>query len=513
VSVGFGFYRNMEGTYFFGEHLRWNLGWSNPNQAGAFIAMFIPWLWVLGRRGSGGSGKALGCGLLLVAAELVLWFLVCKTYSRGALMALGVAGGIYLLWCAWLDLERRGWAAITGNRPSQCLFAVRIAGIGALLWGTEFLSRIEPEFISQDASAGNRLALWKGGVQMIAAAPWRGWGAGQAGSGFGHWFQNLDAHEKYAGMVNSYLHVGVEYGLPVLALAMTVATAFLATAFMAARVAANPASGDGITGRPQDGESSLPARKCFTRSILLGAGTSLLVFLIANVFSTLWIFKNLWWLPAADCLLIAGLGLLALGRSFPKLALHGLAAGAAVALVVAVALVGIGRSIPSDVRIVLHRGDNFVAISKGSKCGQVLLFPESSVLGEDWGKEIRRLAASSELRGREIVTPTGDAGGATAVTCPRLQTIVACGSRFSEGFTALLEFPDAHLILLHPVGKPEVPDALKGRVSVILPMLDTRNSGRNWKAACKQRGWESTTSPGVGQDVRLVWPDVLVNAI
>ena len=504
----------MEGTYFFGEHLRWNLGWSNPNQGGAFVGMFIPWLWALGRRGSrGASGKALGCGLLLVVAELVLWFLVFKTYSRGALMALGFAGGAYILWSASLDFERRVWAAIVGSRASQGLFMVRIAGIGALLWATEFLSRIEPLFISQDASAGNRLALWKGGVQMIAASPLRGWGAGQAGRGFAHWFQNLDAHEKYAGMVNSYLHVGVEYGLPVLTLAMTVATAFLAAAVMATGVAARPGCGTGTTGRPQDGESSLPFSKILTLLILPAAGTSLLVFLMANVFSTLWIFKNLWWLPAADCLLIGGLGLLVLGRSFPKLALQAVACGAVFSAVLAVAIVGIGRAIPSNVRIVLRRNQNFIAISTGRTDGQVLLFPESSVLGEDWGKEIRRLATSFGFRDREIFIPTGESGGASAVTCPRPQVIVACGSRFSEGFNALLEFPDAHLILMHPVGKPVMPEVLTGRVSVILPMLDTRNSGRNWKASCKQRGWKSATSPGVGQDVRLVWPDVLVNAI
>lgn len=34
----------MEGIYYFGEHLRWNLGFSNPNIAGAFIAVLIAFL-------------------------------------------------------------------------------------------------------------------------------------------------------------------------------------------------------------------------------------------------------------------------------------------------------------------------------------------------------------------------------------------------------------------------------------------------------------------------------------
>ena len=31
----------MEGIYYFGEHVRWNLGFVNPNIAGAFIAMLL----------------------------------------------------------------------------------------------------------------------------------------------------------------------------------------------------------------------------------------------------------------------------------------------------------------------------------------------------------------------------------------------------------------------------------------------------------------------------------------
>ena len=101
-------------------------------------------------------------------------------------------------------------------RLPHVLVAVRLSGIGILLWLTDFLWRIEPGYVSQDVSAGNRLTLWKGGLQMIATSPLEGWGRGKSGDGFMHWFQPLDANEAYAGMVNSYLHVGVEYGLPVL---------------------------------------------------------------------------------------------------------------------------------------------------------------------------------------------------------------------------------------------------------------------------------------------------------
>lgn len=30
--------------YFFNDHLRWNLGWDTPNQAGAFLVSLLPWM-------------------------------------------------------------------------------------------------------------------------------------------------------------------------------------------------------------------------------------------------------------------------------------------------------------------------------------------------------------------------------------------------------------------------------------------------------------------------------------
>ena len=480
----------MEGIYFFGEHVRWNLGWNNPNQAGVFIAMWIPWLWALGAWVA--EGKELGArrswhGLprdaaatAVLAAELVLWFLLCKTYSRGALVAVGMAGVGLLLWRLIRDRRFRGMG----------LVSVRLIAIGVILFATGFFSRIDPRFVSQDASTGNRLVLWKGGLQMIAASPWYGWGAGQSGSSFAHWFQPLDATEKYAGMVNSYLHVGVEYGLPVLVTVMTGAVGIWLVPW------------GGLGARRSEHGLPRDAAATFT----MAAGSSWLVFLIANVFSTLWIFRNLWWLPAADGLVILASGWMMLGvRSFGRMA-RAFGMAAVLSLLIGTSLYVIGKSIHSEVRIAYSPRDRVVVTGGVRHVGQLLIFPEASVLGEDWGKEIRRLAVSEGFRGFEISTPLADF---TEVPCTSPQAIVACGSRFSAGIAALRRFPEAHLILVHPVGKLAVPNGLDGRVSVILPTLDTRNSGRGWKVICKQKGWATSMSRGVGQDIRSVWPGVL----
>ena len=496
----------MEGIYFFGEHLRWNLGWSNPNQAGVFVAMWIPWLWALGAWAAGGEDIGAGrswhglrrdaaATMVVLAAELGLWFLLCKTYSRGALVAVGVSGVVLILWRLIRDWRFRGIG----------LMSVRMAAIGVLLFATGFFSRIDPRFVSQDASAGNRLVLWKGGLQMIAASPWRGWGAGRSGGSFVHWFQPLDATERYAGMVNSYLHVGVEYGLPVLVAVMTGAVGMWIISWKLGRGGVGARRSD--NGLARDAPATSKTFKM--ESLMLGAGCSWLVFLIANVFSTLWIFTNLWWLPAADGLVILGIGFVTSGRFFFGAVVRSMAAASVVSLLIGVGLHGKGKSIAGDVRMVYHPGGD-VAVTGGGRNGvRVLFFPEPSVLGDDWGKEIRRLATTVGFRDFEIVTPLGNSADACAVSCASPRVIVACGSRFPAGISALLRFPDAHLILLHPLGKPVVPEGFKGRVSVILPMLDTRNSGRGWKAICKRKGWAISISAGVGQDIRPVWPGVL----
>lgn len=486
----------MDGIYFFGDHLRWNLGWSNPNQAGVFIAMWIPWLWGLGAWVSARrNGEGARCSLqglrrdaavtLVLAAELILWFLLCKTYSRGALVAVGLSGVVFFVWSGFRDRRL----------SDHWQMALRLTGLVILLFLTGFFSRIDPRFVSQDASAGNRLVLWKGGLQMIAVSPWLGWGKGQSGNGFMQWFQPLNANEQYAGMVNSYLHVGVEYGLPVLAVAMAGALGLCLISWRS------------VGARRSEYGLSRDAAVTF----MMGAGCSLLVFLTANVFSTLWIFRDLWWLPVFSSLWIAFGGKALLGRGFWKTA--GITFGTTFSgsAFLAVGLWAVGKSIPSDVRFSWSRGGESVIRSADSNGDlRMWFFPDKSVLGENWGKEIRRLVTSPGGRPYEIVVPTSGKSSPDGFS-PAL--IVACGREFTAGFSAIAAFPDCELILVHPVGQPVIPSGPTGRVSVILPMLDTGHSGKAWRLCCRKNDWACSTSRGVGQDARLVWPEMLTDGL
>lgn len=509
----------MEGIYFFGENLRWNLGWSNPNQGGAFVAMLIPWFWAIGGRvvfrRAGGVNlfqNSLRCDFaatVILISELVVWFLLCKTYSRGALVAVVGSGVLFFLWNCWssgfLPVIRRNDSIksdLLHNRRWRIALmrGVRVTSVGALLFATGFFSRIEPGFVSQDASAGNRLTLWKGGLQMIAEAPWGGWGEDQSGKGFMHWFQPLEANEQYAGMVNSYLHVGVEYGLPMLAVVMTLAVGLVMFSFFS-----NSQKSDvSAVSLPQGVSATV-----LMRYAMAGAGCSLAVFLMANVFSTLWVFGGLWWVPALDALIILAIGGISLRSKFFRGFGSVLAVAMAFSVVAVLALFVTGKTIKSDLQVSFDSNDNLVVINAEGK-RRMLFIPEASVLGDSWGKEIRRLAATDQYQEYVIETPFGGAVDDGGIPKSRPDAIVACGSEFPAGFSTLVKNPDALLILVHPVGKPIIPEGTNGRVSLILPMLDTTGGAGRWRALGKRKGWEISVSPGVGQDVRLAWPEVLV---
>lgn len=465
----------MEGAYFHGEHLRWNLGWENPNPAGAFVAMAIPWLWAVAAVTPIPAKRHWRWVVALAfLGEALLWFLLCKTYSRGALVAVLLAGAVF---------SGLTWYRIGGQRTMRRMVP-RMLVIGGLLWGTGFFSRLDPGFVAGDASAVNRLTLWQGGLRMIAASPWRGWGTGNSGSGFMHWFQPLEADESYAGMVNSYLHVAVERGLPVLGGVLTLAFALL---LLAAVLLRNDRRGSG----------GIPAGTA-------AAACSLVVFLVANVFSTLWIFANLWWLPALATAWILAAGI----RCRTGVGWRVLGAGWLLACASTATLwwAGQTREAPTTIRL---RKDGAVVCQAagGSGVNVGILLPDPTVLGESWGKEVRRLALSDpEL---SIVVPVER-------DVPESDEfdgwLIACGARAGEGLAMQERVPDARVTLVHPLGQPDAEASVKATVNVFLPALDTGGAARRWRSVARRQGWGCRRSAGVGQDIRLRWPAVVAEA-
>lgn len=63
-------------------------------------------------------------------------------------------------------------------------------GIGNLLY-TGFANRISPEYIGNDGSTYGRIALWTGGLKMVAQVPVCAWGVDKSGEEYTNWYQDF----------------------------------------------------------------------------------------------------------------------------------------------------------------------------------------------------------------------------------------------------------------------------------------------------------------------------------
>jgi O-antigen ligase len=289
----------FEGEFFSGGHLRWNLGWPTPNYAGAFVATMVVLLWSLT------TSRWRGMGLIAEAAGL---FLLAKTYSRGAVAAWTLAWGFGVLASrGWENAsQRRIWLARVGLLVTMLLVtgfgwsraAPRLAGAPASdLSMPKTLAENKSDGASEDGSVTNRLALWRGGLQMIAAAPLTGWGAGESGRAYMNWYQDIGRTEGYSTMVNSYLHIGVEQGLPVLGAVLGVLAWLLTTVWRRRRSARY---GVQVEDRRNFSSSVLQSL-----SLSVAAGAAIVAWAVANVFTTLWIEPKLWIVPVMAASTIA----------------------------------------------------------------------------------------------------------------------------------------------------------------------------------------------------------------
>lgn len=327
-----------------------------------------------------------------------------------------------------------------------------------------FAGRTTPDFVAQDKSVGNRLTLWRGGLQMIAASPWQGWGSDESGAMYEAYFQPLSDTVRYKSMVNSYLTVAVEQGLLVFALGLFP----LVYAFVVAwKMAANESA-----------------------RWLPGVCLSMLTtFAMAQVWSNLWIIPALWIAPITAALLVIGLKVRR-GFSWREVRLS-----AITILVISLMLMAIGWCFPihPQVRRETH---GWVLLQAHETGRRVALYADPAVLGDASGKECRRLAL---LTGIGLV-------GVGHLPREGVDVVLLCGDK-----ATLMEQFKQPVWLIHPAGKPPDRDAPRNSV-LFLPEYTMSFSDEAWRKYAAERGMPIVVSPGVGQDIRAAWPDVLNKA-
>ena len=180
----------------FNGYARWDFTLGCPNKAAAILApaLLLALAAVMRVR-----NRYLAAALTLSASAIA--FALIRTFSRGGFLAFAAAAAALII------CKRRD---ITAKKRWPHLLAVA-AVIVTTTVATGFASRIARSAPGTDASAGNRLIIWKYAAQMMVDAP-GGWGAGQAGAAYMSWYQPLDRREYYRTLVNSPLTYLVESG-------------------------------------------------------------------------------------------------------------------------------------------------------------------------------------------------------------------------------------------------------------------------------------------------------------
>ena len=491
--------------YFFNDHLRWNLGFETPNQGGAWVATLLPWLWgltffVFGRLSASHGRKCWGwrlLAILFVAAEYVVTWALVKTYSRGALVGVLTALGLATVLSGWLFWRARRRerlssdatvSPIVGNgwKPLFACFGPWL-GRGALLvlflGVSDFTQRLTPDYASSDKSVTNRVDLWKGGLELIAISPMRGWGWGESGASFMHWTQPIGRSEGYKSMVNSYLTVGVEGGLPVMAVVLC--GCFFAL-FIGIRGMVTQDKKEG-----KETASWLP----------LAAAASWLAWLVCLLFSNLWIIPLLWVIPAVTivCLGYVAMRRVALGKMRRWLFVAGL-----IAVIICGGLWALGSRWESALPLSIARvsGGKVTLASRNASedTERLVVLPDAQVLGEAYGQELRRWVIASPYPLRLAVIASPDA------VLPVGETVVAFGAACSG-----LRLDGRKTVRIHPTQSPEEKVKVVEGSILQLPGIDVGQHNADWEAWAAQSGLTAGYSWGLATDVRSRWPEMMLS--
>ena len=515
------------------------------------MATLLPWLWALGacfrrrsRRNPAGRVRAawLTVAGLVFAAELGLTYALARTYSRGALVgaALGAAAWGVAAWRgsrrpnmpqelaamttppgASPDASspgahgrwRREWATLAPWCGRGLLFALALAVTG-------FHARLAPEHLAGDKSSLNRLVLWRGGAELVAASPLHGWGWGRSGASFMHWTQPLGRDEGYLSMVNSYLTVAVEAGLPLFTLLLALLLLPLSSVWFApGRPAPNPpptsaAVADAGESTPGGGAllRQVPASSPALSAFYLAAVASWSAWLGCLIFSNLWIIPGLWIVPG-----LAALGLLptqAHTRTSGRASVF-VTGGAAILVSLGLWVAGAILAARQPLQLTRAAEGKISLIARatpgtpaaGSRTKRVLVVPDAEVLGENYGQELRRwlLADSriSELRvfSQEDSIGTSELSSASA--------ILLCGAAAGEATDPRLAKIAGPVWLLHPTpAAPETPPSWAAGSRVLLPGIDVNGQAATWWpwAARAEPPIRVILSSGLALDVRPRWP-------
>lgn len=425
----------MEGMFYFGDQLRWNLGFETPNIAGALVAVAIAFLLPFTSKIPDKKRRRFAFAVLL-AVEISLWFVLAKTYSRGSL----VAAGICFICCNAFMLSRT---------ESKCrilgIALTKTVAVSAILLYTGFSNRISPEYIGNDGSTSGRIALWTGGLKMVAQAPVCGWGSDKSGEEYINWYQDFSDERKYAGMVNSYLHIAVERGLPALFAALSI----LAFLFFA------------------DFRLWLKNGDLFA----LALGLALLSLCVSNIFSTLWIVSSIRY-TGITIAAVSVIYAIFKGRkilAFAKIAILSIVSAASICLCLYLA------GLALQPKFISKHSDHITLAPNKPTDKRIAVIADKDTFGKYFGKTLRNAYVKTN---HETVLD---------IYCEIPQNAEGYDKLIVTGkFAQTFQPPtSAKIVYINPIGNPPPPSNLTN-ATIYLPRFDIYNQNTKWINAAKK---------------------------
>lgn len=425
----------MEGMFYFGDQLRWNLGFETPNIAGALVAVAIAFLLPFTSKIPDKKRRLLAFAVLL-AVEILLWFVLAKTYSRGAL----VAAGICFICCNAFMLSR------TESKYRILIIALaKAAAVSAILLYSGFANRISPEYIGNDGSTSGRIALWTGGLKMVAQTPVCGWGVDKSGEEYINWYQDFSDERKYAGMVNSYLHIAVERGLPALFAALSI----LAFLFFA------------------DFRLWLKNGDLFA----LALGLALLSLCVSNIFSTLWIVSSIRYTGTTIAAVSVIYAIFKWRKilTFAKIAILSIAS--AVLICMCLYLAGLAL----QPKYISKHSDRITLVPNKPTDKRIAVIADKDTFGKYFGKTLRKAYVKTNP---ETVLD---------IYCEIPKNTKGCDKFIVTGkFAQTFQPPtSAKVVYINPIGNPPPPSGLTN-ATIYLPYFDIYNQNSKWINAAQK---------------------------
>lgn len=238
----------------------------------------------------------------------------------------------------------------------------------------------------------------------------------------------------------------------------------------------------------------------------MAAGASLVAWMMANVFTTLWIEPRLWVVPT-----IAAFVLVWCGWKNSSIRLVPLTvASLGITIVAASGLYGAGRwLLRGQSRAIIPGRNGSVMLASAGSTGAVWhAWPDPSVLGPTPGKELRRWF---ECRSANIRLVAHRAAPLQPGEVPVGATGLWLFGRQAERVGP--DFPPAcrELWLIHPTVPPpdESSKPSAEMITILLPQIDEAGNGPAWREWAEKNDARVLESPSCGLDIRAVWPAVL----